>query len=98
MKKESIDLSVVRIISGIVPPKGRFSFQLMSTNLSASTTFSLQFSLDNKDWDTAQESGADVTDTLVVNECKIKSFESDPMVHWRVLFSGVTTGVVTYVL
>lgn len=98
MKTGSIVLATVRNFTGVVPIRGRFSIQMLSTNLSADTTFNLQFSLDGTNWDNAQESGTDVSDVLVANATMIKSFESDKGLKFRILFAGATTGTIAYVI
>jgi len=97
-KTGSIVLATVRSFVGVVPQKGTFSVQMLSANLSADTAFNLQFSLDNTNWDNAQESGTDISDTLVDDVVMIKSFEADPGISFRILFAGVTTGTVEYVI
>lgn len=94
----SINLGTTRIIAGVVPLKGRFSVQMNSADLSANTDLTLQFSLDKTYWDAAQEAGTDVTDTLVAATPLVKSFESDPSLYWRIVFSGATTGTVNYII
>lgn len=98
MKTGSIVLASVRSFGGIVPLDGRFSIQLLSENLSANTTFNLQFSLDKTNWCNAQESGVDITFTLVDDAPNLKSFEADPGIYWRVLAAGATTGTVNYII
>lgn len=93
----SIVLATARNFGAVVPLKGVVTVQMLSTNLSASTTFRLQLSLDKTNWDTAQEGGTDITDTLVDDAVMIKSFEADPGIYWRILFDGATTGTVAYI-
>jgi len=94
----SIVLSTIRSFGRTINTKKTFSIQLLSSNLSADTTCRLQFSLDKTNWCNAQESGADVTFILANNTVLIKSFESDPELFWRILFDGVTTGTVNYII
>lgn len=93
----SILLATVRSFGAAVPLKGVLTVQMLSANLSANTTFNLQLSLDKTNWDNAQESGTDISDTLVDDVTMIKSFEIDPGIYWRILFAGETTGTVDYI-
>lgn len=93
----AINLATVRSFGAAVPLKGIVSVQMLSENLSADTTWSLQLSLDKTNWDNAQESGTDISDTLVDDTVMIKSFEADPGIWWRILFAGATTGTVAYI-
>jgi hypothetical protein len=96
MKKLSISLATSRIISGVgrLPLDGRFSIQMLSADLSGPTIFNLQLSLDGTNWDNAVANDTDISDTLVVNETKIKAFECAGEAYWHILFAGVTTGTV----
>ena len=96
MKDGQINLATVREFTGKTPSNGELTIQMKSTNLSASTTFSFQLSLNGVGWGTAQENGTDITDTLVVNVDKIKSFSVVPDILFKIKFDGVTTGIVTY--
>lgn len=98
MKTGSIVLASVRSFGGIVPLEGRFSIQLLSANLSADTTFNLQFSLDKTNWCNAQEAGTDVTFILVNSTTIVRSYEADSTIYWRVLAAGATTGTVNYII
>jgi hypothetical protein len=98
LKSGSIVLATVRSFTGIVPLRGSFTVQMLSADISGSTVFNLQFSLDGTNWDNAQESGTDIYDTLVQSATMIKSFEADPGIYFRILFAGVTTGTVNYVI
>lgn len=93
----SIVLATVRSFGAVVPLKGVVTVQMLCANLSADSAFSLQLSLDKTNWDNAQESGVDITDTLVDDAVMIKSFEADPGIYWRILFAGATTGTVAYI-
>jgi len=93
-----INLANVRSFGRIVNLKKSFSVQLLCTNLSANTTCTLQLSNDNINWCNAQENGTDVTFTLVDDTVMFKSFEADSEVFWRILFGGVTTGTVNYII
>lgn len=94
----SINLANVRSFGRIVNLKKSFSVQMLSTNLSADTTFNLQFSLDNTNWCNAQSAGTDVTIILKDDIAQVVSFEADSEVYWRVLAAGVTTGTVNYII
>ena len=96
MKDGQINLATVREFTGQVPSNGELTIQIKSADLSASTTFSFQLSLNGSGWDIAQENGTDITDTLVANEDKIKSFSVVPNILFKIKFDGVTTGIVTY--
>jgi hypothetical protein len=93
----SIVLASVREITGIVPLDGRFSVQLLSTNLSGETTLNLYLSADGTNWDIAQEAGADIEDSIVDDVTKVLSFEADPAMYYKIVFAGATTGTVSYV-
>lgn len=94
----SIDLGVSRVIGLISPLDGNFAIQMLSSDISASTTFSLEVSLDGTNWDVAQEAGTDITDTLVQSETKVKIVETADKLYFRVIFAGATTGNVSYVI
>ena len=97
MKSGSIALGTTRVIQGVVPLTGRFSVQMLSANLSADTTFNLQFSLDGTNWDNAMDTtGSDISDTLVQSATKVVSYDAAPAISFRILFAGVTTGTVAY--
>jgi hypothetical protein len=97
-KTGSIILATVRNFTGVVPLRGRFTIQMLSANLSADTTFNLQFSLDGTNWDNAQDAGVDISDSLVQSATMIKSFDADPGILFRILFAGATTGTIAYVI
>ena len=97
MKDGQINLATVREFTGQVPTSGELAIQMKSADLSASTTFSFQLSLNGVDWDIAQESGTDITDTLTANDTKIKSVSAVPNILFKIKFDGVTTGTVAYI-
>lgn len=97
-RSSTIDLSSTRVITGIVPLRATFSVQLLSSDLSADTTLGLYYSNDKTNWDTAKESGTDVTDTLVDDTMLLLSFEADPELYWKIEFDGATTGNVAYIV
>ena len=96
MKDGTINLASVRYFTDRAPMDGELVIQMKSTNLSANTTFNLYLSLNGTDWDIAQESGTDISDTLIANETKIKSFLVNKGIHFKIEFTGVTTGLVQY--
>ena len=98
MKSGSINLAAVRYINGIVPLNGLFGVQLLCDNLSANTTFNLQFSNDKTNWDNATEGGTDIEGTLVDGAVNFNAFSGVPRTYYRILFAGATTGTVEYVL
>ena len=51
MKSGSISLGTTREFGGVVPLKGVVTIQLLSTDLSGNTTFSVQTSLNKTSWD-----------------------------------------------
>lgn len=92
----SIDLSEVRVIEGYVPLKCVFGVQMKSTDLSAETTWNLQFSNDGTNWANAKESGTDITGSITQNVVSYESFAGVARSKYRILFAGVTTGTVNY--
>lgn len=97
-KSGSISLGSTRVIKGIIPLTGLFSVQLLSADLSANTTFNLQYSSDGTNWANAKEAGTDIADTLVQATVNFNSFSGVPGTRFRILFAGVTTGTVDYIL
>ena len=98
-KTGTIDLNEGRVISiGQARPRGKFSIQMKSTDVSETTTFTLEVSADNSNWDTAEESGTEISDTLVQSATKVLSVEVDPYMYFRINFAGSTTGSVAYVI
>lgn len=75
---------------------GLGSVQMLSADISATTTFYLELSVDQTNWDIAVESGTDVSDTLVKAETKIVNFESTVGIYWRIRFESGNTGTVNY--
>jgi len=92
----TIDLSSTRVIEGFTPLDGRASVELLSADLSDDTTVLLELSVSGDNWDTAEESGTAISDTLVQGETKIISFEADQRIKFRVRFDGATTGNITW--
>lgn len=96
MKTGTINLAEVREIKGTTTNQRSFTIQLLSENLSADTTVNLQISLDNTNWDNAQESGSDIALTLSDGVPLVVSFSVDPGIYFKILFAGATTGDIAY--
>lgn len=97
----SINLASTLLIPATAGRKlayGICTVQMRSTNISATTTFYLEFSLDGTNWDIAEEGGVDISSTLVQSVTKLLSFESTPGVYWRIRFSSGATGTVNYII
>lgn len=95
----TLNLASSRYIAiGQARTRGSFSIQMKSTDVSETTTFTLEVSADNTNWDTAEESGTEISDTLVQSATKVKSFEVDPAMYFRINFAGATTGSVAYII
>ena len=92
-----INLATNKEIKGKVPQSGVLTIQMKSTNISVTSTFNLWLSMNNNDWDIAQESGTDIADTLVLNETKLKTFVTDPSVYFKIVIAGTPTGNVSYI-
>lgn len=97
MKTGSIALGTTRIIQGVVKLTGVITIQLLCNDLSASTTFSVQTSLDKTNWDIIQVNGGDYQGTLVDDAPFVQSFNLGPSIYFKVVFDGVTTGTVAYI-
>jgi hypothetical protein len=101
MKTGSIDLAAALIIPTEGYAGGSASVitaQMKSTDLSANTEYSLEVSGDTVDWDIAEFNGDDITETLVSGVAKVRSFEVDPKIYWRISFASGATGTVAYKL
>ncbi len=96
VKSGSIVLGTIRYFGDTVPQNGFFTVQMLCNNLSAGTTYNLQFSLDGIEWANAQESGTDITGTLADDVTKVIPIQTSPGIRWKILFAGVTTGTVNY--
>jgi hypothetical protein len=95
----SIDLASVLHVPNLAGRRlsyGEVTIQMVSTNLSATRAFYLEFSVDGISWDNAVEGGTDVEDTLVVNVPKVFPFEAPVGLYWRIRFASGSTGNVTY--
>lgn len=97
MKSGSIVLGTTRVFNGVVPLSGIITIQLLSTNLSAGTTFSVQTSLDKTNWDIIQVAGEDYSGSLADDVPFVQSFNLGPSIYFKVVFDGVTTGTVAYI-
>jgi len=96
-KNGTIDLGSVRTITGVVKIKGICTFQLFSSDLSATTDIAVEGSLDGgTSWGAMEESGVAITDSLVVDVVKLISVECDAPMKVRINFGGATTGNVAY--
>lgn len=101
MKIGSIDLTK----SVYIPKEGSFkpvgelvSVELFCADLgAASITVELQGSLSKTRWDTLQEAGSDISETLTSGVALVQTFEVDPEIELR--FKCATgTGTVEYVI
>ena len=97
MKTGSIVLASTRVINGVVPLSGVVTIQLLCTNLSGNTTFSVYLSLDKTNWDVVQVFDVDWQGTLVDDAAFVQSFNLGPGVYFKVQFDGSTTGTVAYI-
>ena len=88
----------IRYFSGKIPSRGRFTIQMLSDDLSADTTWNLEVSADGITFANAQESGIDISGTLVAQEPTVRTFEGNPGDTWQITFAGATTGVVEIVV
>lgn len=96
---ETNDLGVTLFIphtAGLRLLHGTAAIQLRSTDLSANTTFFLEFSVDQLYWDGAEENGTVVSDILVANVPKVFIFEAMIGLYWRLRFQAGSTGTITY--
>lgn len=92
----SIDLSSVREIEATFPLDGIFSIDMLSSDVSETTTFSVQGSVGGTNYDILQDSGTDITDTLVVDETKYIAVAGRPGDKVKIVFAGSSTGNVAY--
>ena len=96
LTSSSIDLEVTREIVATFPLDGLFSIDMLSDDISATTTFSVYGSVGGTNYDVLQDSGSDITDTLVVDETKYLAVAGRPGDKVKIVFAGATTGNVTY--
>ena len=92
----TINLAVTREIVTVIPSSGIFSIDMFSDDISATTTFTIELSVGGTVYDVAQESGSDISDTLVVDEGKYVAITGKPGDKIKVNFAGATTGSVSY--
>ena len=92
----TIDLESVRYISFISRKQRSFTIELYSEDLSDDTTFSIQQSVGGTNFDTSQDAGTDISETLSDSTAFCKSYECDPGIYFKVVFEGATTGNVSY--
>ena len=101
MRTGSIDLSetVYIPVEGSLKPNGKFvSVELFSGDLGESSIeVELQASLSGNRWDTLQESGSDISETLTSGVALCRTFEVDPDISIR-FKCGTATGTVEYVI
>jgi hypothetical protein len=97
-KTGSIVLGTTRVINGIVPLRGFYTVELLSTNLSGNTTWNLKISAGGTNFDNAKEGGVDITETLVDDVAMVRVYQGNPGDKFRITFEGSTTGTVNYVL
>jgi len=97
-KTGTIALGTIRVIEFASPSDESFTIQLLSSDLSADTTFTLEQSMDGTNWDVSEESGTEISETLSQATTYCKSFDCDAGVYFRINFAGSTTGDVDYVI
>jgi hypothetical protein len=78
---------------------GKIAMQLLSDDLSANVTWSLEVSLDGDNWDVAREGGTDVTGEVVKDEPYVEVFEALAGLYYRIsLTVAAQTGTIEYIL
>ena len=95
----SVALATSRLIptaAGVKMNRQKISIQLLSTNLSAPTTFAPEGSVDGTNWDVLTENETDITHTLVDDAPFFRTYENDKDTYIRWALAGVTTGDVAY--
>jgi len=95
----SVSLATSRYIptsAGVQMNREKISIQLLSTNLSANTTFSPEASADGTNWDVLTENETDITHTLVDDAPFFRTYEVDKGAYIRWNMAGATTGDVAY--
>lgn len=101
MKTGSVDLSESVYIpkEGYFKPNGKFvDVELFSADLSeASIEVELEGSLSVERWDTLQESGTDISETLTSGVALVRTFEASSDLHLR-FKCGTATGTVEYTI
>lgn len=80
--------------AGIRANDDSFSVALKTTDISAPTTFSLEFSHDRKEWYQAVNP-LDYTDfEFTLSDKFFRSFEVDNGIYWRLTFASGSTGTI----
>ena len=95
----SVSLATSRYIptsAGVQMNREKISIQLLSTNLSANTTFSPEASADGTNWDVLTQNETDITHTLIDDAPFFRTYENDKDTYIRWSMAGVTTGDVAY--
>ena len=94
----TLDLSKGREIEFISRQKGVFTIELFCADLSGDTTWTLQYSVSGTNFDTAQDNGTDISETLSNDTAFVRSYECDTALIWKIVFAGETTGSVSYAI
>ena len=84
--------------AGVQMNREKISIQLLSTNLSANTTFSPEASADGTNWDVLTENDTDISHTLADDVPFFRIYELDKDAYIRWVAAGSTTGDVAYVI
>lgn len=92
----TLDLSEGREIEFVSRQKGIFTIELFSDDLSEATTFTLQHSVGGTNFDTAQDAGSDISESLAADTAFVRSYEVDAGITFKIVFAGETTGEVAY--
>lgn len=95
----SVSLATSRYIptsAGVQMNREKISIQLLSTNLSANTTFAPEASADGTNWDVLTEDDTDISHTLADDVPFFRTYEIDKDVYIRWNMAGATTGDVAY--
>ena len=81
---------------GVKMNRHKISVQLLSTNLSAPTTFAPEGSVDGTNWDVLTENDTDISHSLAddVPFFRIYELDKDAYIRWNM--AGVTTGDVAF--
>lgn len=96
---ETVTLASSRVLPARKANGGTLAIQMLSLNLSADTTLTVEVSVNGVTYDAATANGEDITDTLKANDTKIIQLEMVAGIYYRVTFGGITTGTIAcYVL
>ena len=96
--KGTLNLSESREIAFVSRQKGVFTIELFCADLSGDTTFTLQHSVGGTNFDTAQDNGTDISETLSDDTAFVRSYECDTALSFKIVFAGSTTGSVSYAI